>query len=203
MGARVLEALAAWAERLGGPGLALIALLDSSFLSFPQVNDVLMVVLSTRQPDRMLWYAITTTLGSVLGCLLLHLVAARGGAAVLQRGFNDATLARVRHITQRYGMVGVIVPAMLPPPTPFKLCVVMAGLSGMPASRLALSVATGRGLRYLVTGWLAVHYGEQAWTVLREHATAVGVVVLLSVPLGLALWVLMRRRPGPSTGDAP
>jgi membrane protein YqaA with SNARE-associated domain len=194
----MLEALAAWAERLGGPGLALIALLDSSFLSFPQVNDVLMVVLSARQPDRMLWYATTTTLGSVLGCLLLHLVAGRGGAGVLQRGFSEATLTRVRHMTQRYGMAGVIVPAMLPPPTPFKLCVVMAGLAGMPASRLALSVALGRGLRYVVTGWLAVRYGERAWAVLQEHATAVGVVVLLSVPLGLALWVLMRRRPDPT-----
>jgi membrane protein YqaA with SNARE-associated domain len=190
----MLDAFAVWAERLGGPGLALIALLDSSFLSFPQVNDVLMVVLSTRQPDRMLWYASTTTLGSVVGCLLLQLVAARGGAAVLQRGFSDATLDRVRHVTRQYGMAGVIVPAMLPPPTPFKLCVVMAGLSGMSASRLAVSVAIGRGLRYLVTGWLAVQYGEQAWTVLQEHATAVGVVVLLSVPCGLALWVMMRPR---------
>lgn len=193
----MLDDLAGWAERLGGVGLAVIALLDSSFLSFPQVNDVLMVVLSTRQPDRMLWYAATTTLGSVLGCLLLHLVAGRGGAAVLQRGFSEITLARVRHMTQRYGMAGVIVPAMLPPPTPFKLCVVMAGLSGMPASRLALSVAVGRGLRYVVTGWLAVRYGERAWAVVREHATAVGVVALLSVPVGLALWVLMRRRPTP------
>jgi membrane protein YqaA with SNARE-associated domain len=190
----MLDAFAVWAERLGGPGLALIALLDSSFLSFPQVNDVLMVVLSTRQPDRMLWYASTTTLGSVVGCLLLHLVAARGGGAVLQRGFSDATLDRVRHITRHYGMAGVIVPAMLPPPTPFKLCVVMAGLSGMSASRLAVSVAIGRGLRYLVTGWLAVRYGEQAWIALQEHATAVGVVVLLSVPCGLALWVMMRPR---------
>jgi len=48
-----------------------------------------------------------------------------------------------------------------------------------------------------VTGWLAVRYGERAWAVVREHATAVGVVALLSVPVGLALWVLMRRRPTP------
>lgn len=196
----MLEALAAWAERLGGPGLALIALLDSSFLSFPQLNDVLMVVLSTRQPDRMAWYALTSTLGSVTGCLLLHLVSARGGAAVLQRGFSDATLIRVRDLTMRYGMVGVIVPAMLPPPTPFKLCIVMAGLSGMTASRLALSVGIGRGLRFFITGWLAVRYGERAWDVLQQHATAIGVAVLLSVPVGMALWHLMRRRPSPNNG---
>lgn len=196
----MLEALAAWAERLGGAGLALIALLDSSFLSFPQLNDVLMVVLSTRQPDRMAWYALTSTLGSVTGCLLLHLVSARGGAAVLQRGFSDATLIRVRDLTMRYGMVGVIVPAMLPPPTPFKLCIVMAGLSGMTASRLALSVGIGRGLRFFITGWLAVRYGERAWDVLQQHATAIGVAVLLSVPVGMALWHLMRRRPSPNNG---
>jgi membrane protein YqaA with SNARE-associated domain len=196
----MLEALAAWAERLGGPGLALIALLDSSFLSFPQLNDVLMVVLSTRQPDRLAWYALASTLGSVIGCLLLHLVSARGGAAVLQRGFSDATLTRVRDLTMRYGMVGVIVPAMLPPPTPFKLCIVMAGLSGMTASRLALSVGIGRGLRFFITGWLAVRYGERAWDVLQPHATAIGVAVLLSVPVGMALWHLMRRRPHHTDG---
>lgn len=196
----MLEALAAWAERLGGPGLALIALLDSSFLSFPQLNDVLMVVLSTRQPDRMAWYALASTLGSVIGCLLLHLISARGGAAVLQRGFSDATLTRVHQLTIRYGMVGVIVPAMLPPPTPFKLCIVMAGLSGMSASRLALSVGIGRGLRYFITGWLAVRYGEQAWDVLQRHATAIGVAVLLSVPVGMALWHLMHRPPPPTDG---
>ncbi len=196
----MLEALAAWAERLGGPGLALIALLDSSFLSFPQLNDVLMVVLSTRQPDRMAWYALASTLGSVIGCLLLHLISARGGAAVLQRGFSDATLTRVRDLTMRYGMVGVIVPAMLPPPTPFKLCIVMAGLSGMTASRLALSVGIGRGLRFFITGWLAVRYGERAWDALQAHATAIGVAVLLSVPVGMALWHLMRRRPSPNNG---
>ena len=196
----MLEALAAWAERLGGPGLALIALLDSSFLSFPQLNDVLMVVLRTRQPDRLAWYALASPLGSVIGCLLLHLVSARGGAAVLQRGFSDATLTRVRDLTMRYGMVGVIVPAMLPPPTPFKLCIVMAGLSGMTASRLALSVGIGRGLRFFITGWLAVRYGERAWDVLQQHATAIGVAVLLSVPVGMALWHLMRRRPSPNNG---
>ena len=71
-----------WASELGGVGLFIIALLDSSFLSFPQVNDLLIIVLSTKYPARMPYYAGMTTLGSLIGCFMLYGVARRGGEVV-------------------------------------------------------------------------------------------------------------------------
>ena len=75
--AKLMAAIAAWATGLGGVGLMVIAILDSSFLSFPQVNDVLLIVLSTKYPDRMVYYAAMTTVGSIVGCFMLFAVARR------------------------------------------------------------------------------------------------------------------------------
>jgi membrane protein YqaA with SNARE-associated domain len=75
--ATLLSTIQEWASELGGLGLFIIALLDSSFLSFPQVNDILIIVLSTKYPARMPYYAGMTTLGSLIGCFLLYVVARR------------------------------------------------------------------------------------------------------------------------------
>ena len=66
----LVAAIQAWATSLGGPGLFVIAALDSSFLSFPQVNDLLIIVLSTKSPALMPYYAAMTTAGSL--ARLLH-----------------------------------------------------------------------------------------------------------------------------------
>ena len=79
MFAEVFAAITAWATGLGGVGLFLIAALDSSFLSFPQVNDVLVIVLSAKYPERMPYYAGMTTAGSLVGCFALFAAARRGG----------------------------------------------------------------------------------------------------------------------------
>ena len=69
--ATFLSTIQDWASELGGVGLFIIALLDSSFLSFPQVNDILIIVLSTKYPARMPYYAGMTTIGSLAGCFML------------------------------------------------------------------------------------------------------------------------------------
>jgi membrane protein YqaA with SNARE-associated domain len=79
-----LATIQEWAGELGGIGLFIIALLDSSFLSFPQVNDILIIVLSTNYPARMPYYAGMTTAGSLIGCFMLYVVARRGGEAFLR-----------------------------------------------------------------------------------------------------------------------
>ena len=80
-----LSTIQDWASGLGGVGLFIIAALDSSFLSFPQVNDVLIILLSTKYPARMAYYAGMTTIGSLIGCFMLYGVARRGGEAFLRK----------------------------------------------------------------------------------------------------------------------
>src|SRR5512137_365520 len=76
------QKVVAFAGGLGAPGLFLISFLDSSVLTFPVINDLLLIQLSMRKPARMPLYASMATLGSLLGCVLLFFLARRGGEAV-------------------------------------------------------------------------------------------------------------------------
>src|SRR6185503_3916509 len=95
-------------ERYGGPGLVLIAVLDSSFLSFPEVNDIALMALSIRNHDSMWFLATMTVLGSIIGCTLLYAVGRKGGEALLTRRFAAERVARVRAWYDKYGMLAVI-----------------------------------------------------------------------------------------------
>ena len=142
--------------------MALVAFLDSSFLSLPEVNDVLMVLMVVRNPDAWIYYAAMTTLGSVAGCFALFSVAQRGGEAFLRKRFSERHVERGLRFFQRYGLLAVIVPSILPPPTPFKIFVLLAGVANVRKSTFLLAVALGRGFRYGSEGLLAYLYGEEA-----------------------------------------
>lgn len=190
----MLASLQNWASELGGPGLFLIAALDSSFLSFPQVNDLLVLYLSTRFPARMPYYAGMTTLGSLTGCFALYALARRGGEVFLRRRFSAGRVDRGKAIYQRFGLLAVLVPALLPPPTPFKIFVLMAGAAGVAPWRFGLAILIGRGVRYFGQGYLAVRYGEQAAAIVRSHGTTVGLTLAGLVVAGAAVYYAFRRQ---------
>jgi membrane protein YqaA with SNARE-associated domain len=193
--AKVVAAITAWATGLGGVGLFIIAALDSSFLSFPQVNDVLVIVLSAKYPERMLYYAGMTTAGSLLGCFMLFAVARRGGEVFMRKRLKGAHVDRALRLYQRFGIMAVVVPALLPPPVPFKVFVVLAGAAGVAPWRFALAITIGRGIRYFGQGYLAVLYGEHALDFMKEHGAEIGIgLAVLAVVAGTAYVMLRRRR---------
>lgn len=195
----MIATIQTWASELGGLGLLLIAALDSSFLSFPQVNDLLVIFLSTRNPARMPYYATMTTAGSLVGCFLLYTVARKGGEVFLRRRFSAARIDRVMALYQRYGLLAVVVPALLPPPTPFKVFVLMAGAAGVPPWRFGIAILIGRGIRYFGQGYLAVRYGEQAVDIAREYGPRAGIVLAaLAVTIGVTYYFVRRQRSQPS-----
>jgi membrane protein YqaA with SNARE-associated domain len=189
-----MNRLGAWALSIGGPGLFVIAFLDSSFLSLPEINDLLVMWMVTKHPQRMLYYALMATLGSLAGCLLMFYLGRKGGEAMLRRRFQEHKLARARALFQRYGFLAVIVPALLPPPAPFKVFVLLAGVVGMPALSFALAVTVGRGARYLGEGLLAVWYGEHAIEFLDRHARSVSIALALMVLAAGVAYYLWRWR---------
>ena len=193
----MLAAIEAWASELGGVGLFIIALLDSSFLSFPQVNDLLIIYLSTRNPERMPLYAFMTTAGSLAGCFLLYFVARRGGEVFLRKRFSADRVDRGMATYQRYGLLAVLVPSLLPPPTPFKIFVLMAGAAAVSPWRFGLAVVVGRGIRYFGQGFLAVRYGAQAVTMVEENGAKVGLALagLVLVAGAIYFWSKRSRRP--------
>jgi membrane protein YqaA with SNARE-associated domain len=171
-----------WARGLaltmGAPGLCLVAFLDSSFLSLPEITDLLVVWMVTRHPARLAVYVIAATLGSLAGCLVMYFIGRKGGGALVRRRFAPERVARAMAAFDRHGVLVVLIPAILPPPAPFKIFVLLAGLAGISPAKFVTAIIIGRGARYLVLGVLAVEYGEAALAYVEEHGFAVAMVVI-------------------------
>lgn len=190
------------AEALGSPGLFVLAFLDSSVLSFPEVVDVLMMGLAAKYPERALWYAALPTVGSIAGCYVLYSLALRGGEAFVRRRLKKRHVERAFAVFRRYGLLAVAVPSILPPPVPFKIFVLAAGASGMKRTDFLVAISIGRGTRYFGEALLAAWYGE---AVLRRieafaHEHTLLMVAAVLVILG-ALGVWIWRRPEPPAVD--
>jgi membrane protein YqaA with SNARE-associated domain len=191
----LVAAIRAWASEYGGVGLFVLAALDSSFLSFPQVNDLLIIYLSTKTPALMPYYASMTTAGSIVGCFLLYGFARRGGEVFLRKRFSGERVERGLQLYQRHGLLAVIIPSLLPPPTPFKLFVLLAGAAEVSPWKFGAAVAIGRGIRYFGQGYLAVLYGEAAAALVREHGSAVGIgLAIAALGVGVAYYFVRKRR---------
>jgi len=184
----------AFAEALGGPGLLLVAFFDSSFITLPEVADFLVVFFTIREPDRWIYFASLTTTGSVAGCYALFLLARKGGEAWLRRRLRESHIERGLEWFKRYGALVLIVPAMLPPPIPFKIFVLLAGVAGLSTRRFLVSVAIGRGLRYGGEALLARWYGERALVFINENASRVFMPAAGVLIVGGAAWWLWQRR---------
>src|SRR4029077_15394522 len=132
----------------------------------------------TRNPAAMLWYVAMTVVGSVCGCLALHYLGRKGGETLVRRRFTGEKIERAMATLQRNGVMAVLVPCLLPPPSPFKIFILLAGVVGISAIRLATAIPIGRGIRYLTLGILAVTYGDRAMTYVRENGTVVSLAVV-------------------------
>jgi len=185
------------AAALGAPGLFLVAALDSSILSLPQVNDLLLILSVTRHPELMPLYAAMSTLGSLAGCFVMYGIGRKGEEALIRKRFSGPRSQRALALFNRFGMLAVLVPAILPPPAPFKIFVILAGASRMNPWTFAVAVILGRGFRYFGEGLLAVWYGERTLAFLEVHGRQVAMWTGLTVlALGAAyLWWRSRRRP--------
>ena len=190
----IVDWVQSFALGLGAPGLFVVAFLDSSFLSLPEINDLLLVWMVTRHESRMVLYASAATLGSMAGCLVLYYIGRRGGEVLVRRRFRSDMMERALLTVQRYGVLSVIIPSLLPPPAPFKIFVLLAGVAGISPMRFAVAIAVGRGTRYFIEGLLAVWYGDRAIEYIHAHGRTVALVVLGLVAGGLAAWLLWRRR---------
>ena len=178
---------------LGGWGLLLIALFDSSFLSLPEVNDILIITLSIKNPHKMPYYCGMTTLGSILGCLLLYSVGRKGGEMFLRRKFAAHKVQAVGRWYSKYGIFTVMVPSILPPPTPFKIFVLFAGAFKTKLSKFIFAVTVGRGFRYFFEGYLAVRYGDRAKDYMHQNYPYVALALGLMMIAGFLIFYFARK----------
>ncbi|MDE2906160.1 MAG: VTT domain-containing protein [Acidobacteriota bacterium] len=199
--ARIVSWIQAFALGIGGPGLFVVAFLDSSFLSLPEINDLLVVMLVIEHNARMPYYALMATLGSVAGCLVLYCIGRSGGEALVRRRFGGPRMARALELSKRYGVLAIAVPAILPPPAPFKIFVLLAGVAAVPVWQFAITVAVARGFRYFAVGVLSVRYGDEAIAFIEANGRVVSLVLVGLIVAGGVAWIFWRRRRPRHTGE--
>lgn len=170
---------------VAGPAMILIGALDSSLLSLPEVNDYLVVARCFAHPGAVFFFPLFAAIGSVIGCLLLYTILRRGGQAVLHRRFRVEHVQRVERAYARFGILALAVPALLPPPMPFKIFVATAGALQFPRRRFLLTILIARSLRYYTEGVLAVFYGERVVRFLKDNG-----IIIISVVTGICLIAL-------------
>src|SRR5215510_15775274 len=193
------EAISIWLRNTllpyGGFGLMVLAMCDSSFVSLPEVNDLLLMTFAINDPGGMVKFALLTTIGSVAGCALLYAVGRKGGETFLRKTFADERIGRVQRWYQRHGVLAVIIPSLLPPPTPFKVFVLSAGTFGISWPKFFIAVVIGRGIRYFSEGILAVVYGPVAIQFVQRNYGKIGVgFAILILISGLIFFSFGRRR---------
>lgn len=191
----VFHPVTKWLTRLseylityGAFGLFAVALFDSTFVPLSSSADALMLLLSTTNPSWMLLYAFMATSGSALGCLILYLISRRAGARALNR-FSEAKQQRVKNWIERYDAFAVLVATLLPPPFPFKLFVVSAGVFRFSLLRFMIAIVVGRAFRFLLEGFFAVRYGAEAKEILAKYYPFIG----LGLGVLIVVFLLVKR----------
>jgi membrane protein YqaA with SNARE-associated domain len=179
---------------VAAPSMIVIGALDSSLLSLPEINDYLVVMRCAKQPSAVFYFPLFAAAGSVLGCLLLYTIVRSGGQAVLRRRFRAEHIEKVERAYARWGFLALAVPALLPPPMPFKIFVATAGALEYPRWRFMLTVMIARSLRYYVEGTLAVFYGENVLSWIKENGALVLAIVATVFVGGLVIYLIKNRR---------
>ncbi len=183
---RIGEVMRYVASSLDGPGLLLVALFDSSFLSIPEGNDFLIVLLSAGNTWRnVAYYVGMTTVGSIAGCLLLYSVGRKGGSPLLYKRFSARNIQRAERLFEKYGILTVVLPCMLPPPCPFKIFVLSAGVFRLRLTEFLAAIAVGRTLRYSMWGILALLYGSSVKTYMQQNLPKIGIGLFILLVLAL------------------
>ncbi len=189
------QKIVGFAATLGAPGLFMISFLDSSVLTFPVINDLLLISLSIQKPSRMILYATMAATGSLLGCILLYFLALKAGEAAFHKKAGKRA-AKIRHFVEENGFVGMLIAALLPPPTPFKFFVLAAGVFRVPLWSFTSAIAVARIVRYFAVGYLAVHYGSQALPYLATHKLIVvaALIVLIGVSYAASRFIMYEKK---------
>jgi membrane protein YqaA with SNARE-associated domain len=185
---RFVHSIQALALAWGAPGIALVAFLDSSVLSLPEIADLLVIYMVTTHPSRFALYVGSATIGSLLGCLTLYYIG-KGAETLVKSRVSTHRYDKTLNAFRRHGVMAVLVPSLLPPPAPFKPFVLLAGIAEISAAKFTTAILIGRGTRYFIEGLLALWYGERAIAYLREHGVQVAATAVVLVLVGFLIYL--------------
>ncbi len=197
-----LIAIARWLEEnivslplyLAAPAMVVIGALDSSLLSLPEINDYLVVARCYKYPRAAFYFPLFAAAGSVIGCNLLYSIMRRGGQALLRKRFRAESILRVERAYARFGFLAIAIPAILPPPLPFKIFVATAGTLEYPRWKFLVTVMLARSFRYYTEGILAVFYGKRVLLFLKDNGLVIISAVAAVALTALLVYVVRNRR---------
>lgn len=197
-----LRAIGKWLEQYvisvpiyyAAPAMIVIGALDSSLLSLPEINDYLVVGRCYKYPSAVFYFPLFAAFGSVLGCWLLYSIMRKGGQAVLRKRFKAESIQRVEQAYARFGFLAIAVPAILPPPLPFKIFVATAGTLEYPRWKFLLTVMIARSFRYYVEGILAVFYGRRVLSFMKDNGIVILSIVACVIIVAIAIYILVNRK---------
>ncbi len=182
-----LKALGAW-------GVLILAAIDSAALGIPM--DPLVAGFVYSNPHRAWLYCVAGAVGSALGSLIPYALGRAGGELFLLKRIDEAKLQRIRDRFQRQEFLALMVPATLPPPTPFKLFVFSAGVFEMKLPHFMLAIISGRLIRFGVLSVLTVIFGPQivvqVKNLFRNHPSLAVLLVIAVIALAYVIFRLMR-----------
>ena len=185
--------------RAGGFGLLTLGAFDSSPLIVPLGNDLLLLALSARYHDRMPYYAVMATLGSLIGCLATVWVSRKGGARLMKLA-SGKQLGMIQDLVQKQAGWKLVAASILPPPFPFTAIVAAAAAFKYPGKKLFSFVGAGRFARFVIEGALAIHYGRwiirQARSpILEDVMIALIVISIGASAISIYQWSEKNKRP--------
>jgi len=185
--------------KFGFWGMGALALLDSSTIPIPM--DALLAFSVWNDKSRFWLYILMASIGSAIGGLLPYGLGRAGGELFLLKRVNRERYERMRTRFERQEFLAMMIPSMLPPPTPWKAFVFAAGVFEMRIIPFLLAVFCGRMVRWLMLSLLVLKLGPGAVQVVAHHSlTVVGIVGFLAI-LGFAWWWIKRKRTGKALAD--
>jgi membrane protein YqaA with SNARE-associated domain len=181
--------------KLGFWGLGLISVVDAASLPVPM--DALLAFYVWEDKPHFWFYCLVASAGSAIGALLPYGLGRAGGELFLLKRVNRERFERMRAKFEKQEFLAVLVPSMLPPPTPWKAFVFAAGVFDMRIVPFMLAVFAGRMVRWLVLSLLVLKLGPKAvpivGEIIRDHLPLfLGSLVLVFVAIGV--WVVLKRR---------
>lgn len=182
-------------KTLGAWGVFIISILDSAAFGVPM--DPLVAGYVYSNPHKVWLYCVAGALGSALGSLVPYGLGRAGGELFLLKRIDEAKLQRIRDRFERQEFLALMVPAMLPPPTPFKLLVFSAGVFEMKPVAFLTAIISGRLVRFGVLSVLTVIFGkeivDETKTLIKTHPSLLILIVVGLALVGYLIYRLLRQ----------
>jgi membrane protein YqaA with SNARE-associated domain len=179
----IIHTIARTLFRAGGLGLLTLGAFDSSPLVVPMGNDLLVLALSARYHERMLYYVVMATAGSLIGCFATDWIS-RKSEGGQKKFLSGKHLAYIRMFVEKRAAWTLVVASLMPPPFPFTAFVAAAAAFRYPRTKLLSFVGVGRLMRFAIEGALAIHYGrwiiKQAESPLLDHVMIALIVISIA-----------------------